>query len=178
MQSQIVFEFLSRHQLLVPFVKDNNVLADLPKEDLLVLIEKLLNPSSPLDFISDVMENVSKDTEAIVPTADTVETVVEQNNDVVVNNEYRTKTIKLSLQETYDRLVNEGITSRYAYGKQIVNQIATVLGLVDKYYPYNHQAAYRPTLKGMALGISQKNAQAVWYTLEAYDVIKDYLLKK
>ena len=101
----------------------------------------------------------------------------EQHNKVVVNNEYRTKTIKLSLQETYDRLVIEGIASRDNHGKRIVNKIAVDLGLVEKYYQHKGQPRYRPTNFGKELGMTSKNGLVVWYTLEAYDEIKAAMLK-
>jgi hypothetical protein len=167
MQSQIVFSFLEQQQLLVPFLRQPKVLEDFTKEELLVLVEKFVNP-----------QNVSYDTAKNVPLDGIVEPVVEQNNNVVINNEIRTKTIKLSLQETYDRLVNEGITSRQGNGKQIVNLVATELGLVEKYYSHPTQACYRPTKQGEKVGITRKSQFAVWYSLEAYEIIKADLLRK
>lgn len=165
MNTQSVFSFLEEKKLLVPFLK-NQILQDLTKEELLCIVEKLLNPNP---------QNVFDYTENNDQHADIV-TVVDSN--VVINHEHRIKSVKLSLQEVYDRLVEEGITSRDNYGKCIVNKIAVQLGLIEKYYCYGNQARYNPTSTGKKIGITKKDSGSVWYSLTSYDEIKSALLNK
>lgn len=54
-----VFDFLSAQNLLVPFLQENKVLQDLEKEDLLILVEKLLNPPTQKPVLQNADDHLT-----------------------------------------------------------------------------------------------------------------------
>ena len=171
MQTSLVFDFLSAQNLLVPFLKQDKVLQDLEKEELLSLVEKLLDPPTPILQNADdyLVENGTyKDDEK-----------PKDNHKFVVDNNYRKHEVQLSLQDVLNKLNKDGVIPRGQMSKATLNKISYELGLIDYQVVQKTRTSQKrwfPTDFGMSLGISQKHPYSVVHSLESYDVVKDYLL--
>lgn len=162
MQTQIVFDFLSAQNLLVPFLKQDKVLQDLGKEELLVLVEKLLDPPVVEQQVAEVIEPEN--------TSATHKFTVDLN--------YRRNTIKMTIQDVLNTLVKDGVLPYGGMSKNEINKIAYKLGLIGYTNGNNCQKFWYPTQEGEKIGIKPKTHCAVYYSLQAYEEIKAHLLSK
>lgn len=173
MQTALVFDFLSAQNLLVPFLKQEKVLQNLEKEELLSLVEKLLDPP----VIEKTMEQ--QKTEAVESITFQTEEKPKDNHKFVVDNNYRKHEVHLSLQDVLNKLNKDGVIPRGQMSKATLNKISYELGLIDYQVVQKTRTSQKrwfPTDFGVSLGISQKHPYSVVHSLESYDVVKDYLL--
>lgn len=159
MQTQIVFDFLSAQNLLVPFLKQDKVLQDLGKDELLVLVEKLLDPPVVEQQVAEVIEPEN--------TSATQKFTVDLN--------YRQNTIKMTIQDVLNTLVKDGVIPVGGMSKRDLNDTACKLGLIEYMYSCGRKL-WQPSEKGESIGIKPKTHYAVYYSLQAYEEIKAHLL--
>jgi hypothetical protein len=169
MKTATIFNYLSAQNLLVPFIKENKVLQDLEKEDLLLLVEKLLDPP----VIEKTMDEQIMDAVSSI----TFQPTHEEKPKFAVDTDYRQNTIKYNVQDVLNNLVKDGVVPRGSFSKSEINNVAYDLYLITfKYCGNGRQKQWMPTPEGQKCGITQRTFTSVYYSLEAYEIIKNHLL--
>lgn len=170
MQTSLVFDFLSAQNLLVPFLKQDKVLQDLEKEELLSLVEKLLDPPTqetpvekPFSYVDELQLVVEKTKEMY------------ENQNFTVDTNYRQNTVKMTLQDVLNTLVKDGVIPVGGMSKRDINDTAFKLGLIEYTHSFRNKL-WKPSEKGESIGVKTKNNCSVYYSLEAYEMIKSHLL--
>ena len=163
---QSTFEFLSAQNLLEEFVQKTNVLQFLEKEDLVCLIEQLLSGQQHADLDkNENLPNIEKD--------------ISEKLNFVVDDNYRQNVIKYTHQEVLNKLNQDGVIPFGSFSKRDLNKLAKKLNLIfDRYDTTGRNKQWFPTREGANIGISQRSVCAVSFSIEAYEVIKNYLLSK